>query len=116
MGNFKTGVIAFFDSYATKPEKEIEDFMAKLCIQAMCGYDGKSFNSKEAFFLMPLYNVTRFQRGGSECGVFSLYTVISFLLSDGTVEDFAGICSIPIDDDSMNDFRRALFVDSGFRK
>ena len=116
VANFKTGVVAYFDSYSSYPEPEIENFMAKLVVQAMCGYDGKSFNSKEAFFLMPLYNVTRFQRGGSECGVFSLYTVISFLLSDGTVEDFAGICSIPIDDDSMNDFRRALFVDSGFRK
>ena len=116
MGNFKTGVIAFFDSYATKPEVEIQDFMAKLCIQAMTGYDGKSFNSKEAFFLLPLYNITRFQRGGSECGAFSLYTVISFLLSDGTAEAFAEICSIPIDDDSMNDFRRALFVDSGFKE
>ena len=115
MANFKTGVIAFFDSYATKPEREIQDFMAKLCIYSMCGYDGRSFNSKEAFFLCPLYNVTRHQRKSSECGQYSLYTVISFLLSDGTAENFAGICSVPIDDDSMNDFRRALFVDSGFK-
>ncbi len=116
VANFKTGVIAFFDSYGTLPEKEIQDFMAKLTVQAMCGYDGRSFNSKEAFFLCPLYNCTRFQHGGSECGVFSLYTVISFLLSDGTAEAFAEICSIPIDDNTMNDFRRALFVDSGFKK
>ena len=115
VANFKTGVIAYFDSYSSLPEPEIQDFMAKLVVQAMTGFDGKSFNSKEAFFLCPLYNNTRFQRKSSECGQYSLYTVISFLLSDGTAEDFAGICSVPIDDDSMNDFRRALFVDSGFQ-
>jgi hypothetical protein len=115
VGNFKTGVIAFFDSYASYPEHEIQEFMAKMVTQAITGFDGAKINPEEAFVLTPLYNVTRFQMKSSECGVFSLYTVISFILSDGTREAFSSICGVPIDDDSMNDFRRALFVDSGFK-
>lgn len=116
VANFSTGVVAYFDSYATFPEPEIEEYMARLCTMAWTGYNGKSFNASEAFPLIPYYNVTRHQWKSSDCGTYSLYTVISFLLSDGTAEAFSSICGIPIDDDSMNDFRRALFVDSGFQE
>jgi hypothetical protein len=69
----------------------------------------------EAYPLIPLYNITRMQRRGSECGVYALYAVVSFLVSEGTDHAFSDICRKVVDDASMNDFRRSFFIDSGLR-
>lgn len=106
-------VICFFDSYGKIPEREIQDFMAKICVQAVTGFDGKKCDSSRAFEMIPLYNATRFQRGNSECAVFSLYMIISMLREGGTADAFDKICSNVRTDAEMNNFRKRLFIDAG---
>ncbi len=107
--------ICFFDSYAKIPEPEIQDFMAKICIQALLGFDGKSIDRSRAFEMTPLFNVTRHQYLGSECGSYSLYMIIR-MLNGGSAQDFFEICKNKIDDMTMNSFRKRLFIDGGKTK
>lgn len=88
------GRITYFDSYATKPEKEIKILMSRW----------KQEIDSLRLFSKPLElsrNITKHQFKDSECGMYSLYFHYCCLLE------------IPMDeripDDTMNIFRRFLF-------
>lgn len=106
-------VICFFDSYAKVPEREIQDFMAKICIQALLGYDGTTIDPSRGFQMIPLFNATRHQFKNAECGTYSLYVIISMLHAGGSAEAFDKVCHEVVDDDTMNSFRKRLFIDKG---
>ena len=74
-------IICFFDSYGRIPEPEIKDFIAKVVVQGLLGYDGRTCDPSKSIELTPIYNNVRHQRKNSECGVFSLFMTISMLLS-----------------------------------
>lgn len=112
--NLDTRIICFFDSYGRIPEPEIKDFIAKVVVQGLLGYDGRTCDPSRSFELTPIYNNVRHQRSGSECGLYSLFMIISMLLSkQRTQNDFEHICKNPFDDETMNSFRRRLFIDGG---
>lgn len=111
--NVPNALICFFDSYGRLPEPEIQDFMAKICIQALLGFDGVSADPSRGFPMTPLWNSNRFQRLGSECGQYSLFTLITLLHWGGTAEAFGCLCKNKIDDATMNSYRRRLFIDKG---
>ena len=61
--------VYFSDSYAIPPEKRISDFMKK--ITEFIEKNGKKCDVR--------YNKTRHQRGGSECGVYSINFILRLL-------------------------------------
>ena len=61
--------IEYFDSYGIRPPALIRQFMEKVIEQT----------KKEGYEIVPSYNKHRFQYGGSECGVFSMYFLIEKL-------------------------------------
>lgn len=111
--NIPQKLICFFDSYGRLPESQFQDFMAKICIQALLGFDGKSLDPSKGFDMIPLYNATRFQRSGSECGVYSIYAIVTLLQGLGSAIDFENMCRNIRDDETMNSFRKRLFIDRG---
>jgi hypothetical protein len=86
--------ITYFDSYAKKPEKEIQ----RLMLRWKTEWDSMKIHDKE---METSYNTTRHQYKDSECGMYSLF--------------FHHCClnNIPMDekipDDVMNAFRNVLF-------
>ena len=87
--------------------------MAKICIQALLGYDGVSCDPNKGFEMTPMYNSTRFQYGNSNCGLYSLYMIISMLQTNGTCQTFNEICKNTVDDDTVNTLRKRLYIDGG---
>ena len=112
-GDSSTGLLAYFDSYGKLPEREIQEFMAKIVVQGLVGYDGKSMRASERIELTPVYNRTRHQFQGFACGLYSLYCLITLLGSDRSIQAFNRHCCQRIDDQTMNDFRKAWYIDAG---
>lgn len=83
--------IYYFDSYGIKPPEQIAKFMRSLTLQ---GPD-----------LKLEYNARRFQFQGSECGMYSLYFIISML--DG--EPFKRFCHHAVPDGEMLRLRHWIF-------
>ena len=112
--NMKTGIICFYDSYGRLPEPEFQDFMAKMVAQGLLGFDGETADASRAIELSPLYNDRRHQYMGAECGMYSLDTIISMLLSKGrSRSDFEYLCAHPHSDEQVNSFRKNLYIDGG---
>jgi hypothetical protein len=112
--DLKGGLCGFTDSYGSVPEPEFQDLMAKFCVQALLGYDGKTFKPEKSFRLAPVYNKVQHQRLGFACGVYSLYFGIQCLLMEpATPDKFAALCQRRVDDATVNAFRQSLFIDSG---
>ena len=87
--------ICFFDSVADKPPKEVKTFMNKIIKQA------KNIGIK----LNPIINDKQHQFGNSECGIYSLYFIITRL--KGKSCDF--INNNIIKDKEMNKYRKKFF-------
>lgn len=83
--------VYYFDSYGIKPPQQIAKFMRSLTLQ-----DHK---------LTLEYNARRFQFKGSECGMYSLYFIISML--DGA--NFQEFCHEAVPDEQMLKFRHWIF-------
>jgi hypothetical protein len=81
----------YFDSYAMEPPKQIATFMKWLTTQDS---DMKLF-----------YNGNRFQKGGSECGMYSMYFILRMLEGD----DFQAFSRTKPPDSFMLDLRDWLF-------
>jgi hypothetical protein len=84
-------VVGFFDSYGYKAPPMIARFMRSLQLQA-----------KECVLA---YNARRFQYGGSECGMFSIYFLIC-MIHGIPFEEF---CKDALHDRSMLELRSILF-------
>jgi hypothetical protein len=86
--------ITYFDSYAKKPEKEIQRLMLRWKEE----WDSTNIHDKP---METTYNTTRHQFKNSECGMYSLYF------------HYCCLNNIPFDekipDDVMNAFRHLLF-------
>uniref|UniRef100_A0A6C0IJ83 Ubiquitin-like protease family profile domain-containing protein n=1 Tax=viral metagenome TaxID=1070528 RepID=A0A6C0IJ83_9ZZZZ len=81
----------YFDSYAIEPPKQIATFMKWLTTQ----------DSEMKLF----YNGNRFQKGGSECGMYSMYFIIRMLEGD----DFQAFSRTKPPDSFMLDLRDWMF-------
>jgi len=81
----------YFDSYAMEPPKQIATFMKWLTTQ----------DSSMKLF----YNGNRFQKGGSECGMYSMYFILRMLEGD----DFQAFSRTKPPDSFMLDLRDWLF-------
>lgn len=81
----------YFDSYAIEPPKQIATFMKWLTTQ----------DSAMKLF----YNGNRFQKGGSECGMYSMYFILRMLEGD----DFQAFSRTKPPDSFMLDLRDWLF-------
>jgi hypothetical protein len=81
----------YFDSYAMEPPKQIATFMKWLTTQ----------DSEMKLF----YNGNRFQKGGSECGMYSMYFILRMLEGD----DFQAFSRTKPPDSFMLDLRDWLF-------
>ena len=89
--------ITYFDSYAQKPEKEIQKLMKRWKDE----WDQTGIHSKP---MATTYNKTRHQFKDSECGVYCLYF------------HYCCLARIPMDqkipDDVINVFRRLIFKEN----
>lgn len=112
-GDSSTGLLAFFDSYGKLPDKEIQEFMAKIVVQGLSGYDGKSVRAERRIEMTPVWNRTRHQFQGYACGLYSLYCIIALLGSDRSLQAFKQHCCQRIDDQTMNAFRKSWYTDAG---
>jgi hypothetical protein len=92
------GYVYFSDSYGMNPEKEISDYMKKAGT-----FIEQSLNKK----LVMKINKTRHQRGGSECGVYSMDFIIRLLKG----QTFEEITAKRIPDDEVNKLREEVFID-----
>jgi hypothetical protein len=86
--------ITYFDSYAKKPEKEIQ----RLMLRWKNEWDSTKLHDKE---METTYNTTRHQFKDSECGMYSLFFHYCCLNNISMDEK--------IPDDVMNSFRNVLF-------
>lgn len=93
--DLKNGTICFFDSVGDEPPKEVKKLMNKLIKQA------RSIGIK----LKPIVNDTQHQRGNNECGVYSLYFIISRLM--GKSCDYLN--KKVVHDKEMNTYRKKFF-------
>lgn len=94
--DYNDGYINYWDSYASKPAKEITTLMTRLKKQA-------SNNNKK---LIIRINNTRHQYKNSECGVYCLYFITSLLNG----KHFNDVTKNIIDDDTMNSMRSNFFT------
>jgi hypothetical protein len=81
----------YFDSYAIEPPKQIATFMKWLTTQDPA--------------MKLFYNGNRFQKGGSECGMYSMYFILRMLEGD----DFQAFSRTKPPDSFMLDLRDWLF-------
>ena len=95
--NFDSGQILYSDSYGVPADKRINDFMQKA---------GKFI--KDELGMKPLIKVSRkrHQYGGSQCGMFSMFFILS-LLEGKTFEE---INSKRIPDEFVNKYRIEFFI------
>jgi len=91
--NIRAPVVGYFDSYGYETPEMIARFMRSLTLQVKGCVLG--------------YNARRFQYGGSECGMFSLYFLISMIHG----VPFERFCKEALHDRAMLDLRRVLFSD-----
>lgn len=120
--NLETCEIYFFDSYGTRPQKDIRDFVRKcanLCYHnkyTKCESNCKIHNESDSFMmhnqknelekkLKVNFNRNRWQYKNSECGVYSIY-VIQELLKGA---DFNSFIKKKIPDDVIYRERGKLF-------
>lgn len=89
--DIKKPFVGFFDSYGYKTPAFIDQFMRSLTLQVKACQLG--------------YNARRFQYGGSECGMFSIYFLIC-MIHGISFEDF---CKDAVHDRSMLELRKVLF-------
>jgi len=94
-GNFRMGVLYYFDSYGFKPPKEVRDLVYRLIEQG----------AKNGIKLSYNYNKVRHQFKESECGVYSMYFIENML--EG--KTFNSYCNSNIPDDKMNRLRNKYY-------
>lgn len=93
--DLKKGNLYFFDSYGSKPDKRVVTLMQRIGNQIY----------KTGIEPRLLYNRTRHQFGGSECGVYSMNFILRLLRGDS----FDEISRNPIDDKKINECRDVYF-------
>lgn len=93
--DLKNKTICFFDSVGTEPPKEVQKFMKKIIKQA----------KGLGITLKPIINKKQHQNLNNECGVYSLYFIISRL--EGKSCDY--INNKIIRDKEMNKYRKKFF-------
>ncbi len=89
--DIRAPVVGYFDSYGYETPEMIARFMRSLTLQV-----------KECVLG---YNARRFQYGGSECGMFSLYFLISMIHG----VSFEAFCKEALHDRAMLELREVLF-------
>ena len=87
--------IDYFDSYGSKPQKNIRDFIKQLVLKYRK-------NNEEPTLV---YGDKRHQYGGSECGMYSMY----FILKRLTGTSMYQFNKNKITDKKMNDLRKILY-------
>jgi hypothetical protein len=108
--------IYFFDSYGMKPNKEIKELMAKIANYLSGGnsYTASNILKEQNKYIGGStidirYNTMEHQKGGSECGVYS----ISFILRLLNGEPFDNIIGKRVPDEKVNKCRRYYFTHYG---
>ena len=96
--NINKGVVFFFDSYGTSPEKRIKTLMKRI----------SDFCKKQGTTPQVSHNSVRHQYGGSECGVYS----INFILRMLSGESFETFMQSKVKDDVMNKNRKIYFYNA----
>lgn len=99
-GNLNNGQLYYFDSYGSKPDNRIINFMKRI---------GKYCRKKGIRKLDVNYNSKRYQYGNSECGVYS----INFILRMLKHKNFNEILENPISDEKINKCRKVYFNNTG---
>lgn len=99
--DFLEGNIFYFDSVGLPPPLPIKRFLEKL----KDSIEQYHKSLKKNINVRILVNNTRFQYGSSECGVFSMYFIISNLTGDG-VKSFK---QKTVNDKKMNQLRDILY-------
>ena len=94
--DIENGMAYYFDSYGTRPEKRVTEFMKKFS-----DYYEKTSNKK----CDVAYNKTRNQYKNSECGVYSINFILD-MIEGKTLEE---IQKNPIPDDKINKLRTKIF-------
>jgi hypothetical protein len=89
--------VFYFDSYGLPPPPQIETFMKSLANDAPELLRGRRIG----------FNGRRFQRGGTECGMYSLYFIISLIHG----MPFRRFVKSPVPDRDMIALRDVLFAD-----
>lgn len=90
--------VLFFDSTGEEPPKEINDLINKIILQ------GKDNNVSFTYF----ENDIQHQKGGSECGVYSLHFIISMLEK----KDFMKYIKEVKNDKYIEKFREIYFINN----
>jgi hypothetical protein len=93
----------FFDSSGAKPPKLLIKFIRKITTQAQDIFKNKTFDT--------WYNQTRYQNGGTECGMFSMVSLIKCI--EHTSHDFHSIKDFfdkwKLSDDDVFHYRKLLY-------
>lgn len=100
--DFQKGKIFYFDSVGMPPPKPIRSFLDKLK-EEIETYHQLVFNTNKNIKI--LINRTRFQYGSSECGLFSMYFIISNLTGSGLQKMNKSI----VNDKKMNELRNIYY-------
>jgi hypothetical protein len=101
--DIKNGRFYYFDSYGSRPEKRVANFMKKF----YNFFKSKNPNNKSDF----RYNTTRHQYENSECGVYSIDFILKLL--DG--KSFDDIINKKLPDKEVNKLRRQIFRNANFK-
>lgn len=99
--DIKKKQVLYYDSYGYKPPKEVDIFMNRLKKQIDKLFDTKDTKLK--------YNNIRHQYKDSECGVYSMYFIIS-LLNGKSFDNFTK--RVNLDDDEVHKKRGEWFTPS----
>lgn len=91
------GNIYYYDSYGVRPGQRVREFYHKVATH-MKNDLGVKPNIE--------YNKKRHQYKDSECGMFSIYFIVSLLEGN----QFKQVCNSKIDDDSVNKLRNEYFI------
>lgn len=98
--NLNNGQLYYFDSYGTKPDIRIINFMKRIA---------RYCRRKGIRKLDVNYNNNRYQYGNSECGVYSINFILRMLKNN----NFQDILNNPINDDKINLCRKIYFNNTG---
>ena len=90
--DFSNKKIYFCDSVGKEPEKRIQSFINKIIKQMGDNYEYK-------------YNKTKHQKGGSECGVYSINFILRLLKG----KNFDDMMNKRISDEKVNKYRFFYF-------
>tara|TARA_Y100001958_G_C21232059_1_gene557908 strand:+ start:377 stop:1222 length:846 start_codon:yes stop_codon:yes gene_type:complete len=94
--------VYYFDSVGKNPPRLIHDFLVKFAKK--CSSYHKDFLGKYKPYHIYVNN-TQFQFGHSECGIFSIYFILS-CLKNKTFESFT---TNKVNDEKMNELRKAYY-------